>query len=114
MFSPKLMSFFTMSWFLSVLICLILEGSYLGTTENNLINDLIPITTLKIGGLIPIPAFNIHFFEGIIRLLLWDYSFYEGSYEIFRYFWMAVLSPGAAWGIGTFFVHVFANMLRLF
>lgn len=112
--STKFMNFLAMAWFVSMLICLILEGSYLGTNQNSVINDLIPITVLNIGGVVPIPAFNINFFRGVIRLLLWDYSFYEGGYAVVRYFWMAILSPGAAWGIGTFFSSVYANFLRVF
>lgn len=107
------MNFLAMTWFLSVLICLVIEGSYLGATENTVINDLSVLTTLNIGGLITIPAPNIFFFRGVLRLLTWDYSFYEGGYSIIRYFWMVTLSPGAVWGIGSVFAPVFANMLRI-
>lgn len=111
--STKFMNFLAMTWFLSVLICLVIEGSYLGATENTVINDLSVLTTLNIGGLITIPAPNIFFFRGVLRLLTWDYSFYEGGYSIIRYFWMVTLSPGAVWGIGSVFAPVFANMLRI-
>ena len=107
------MNFLAMTWFLSVLICLVIKGSYLGATENTVINDLSVLTTLNIGGLITIPAPNIFFFRGVLRLLTWDYSFYEGGYSIIRYFWMVTLSPGAVWGIGSVFAPVFANMLRI-
>lgn len=103
-----------MVWFLSTLICLVLEGSQLGTTENSIINDLTLFTTLKIGGLVPIPAPNIYFFRGVIRILLWDYSFYEGGYAIVKYFWLCTLTPGIVWGIGKVFAPVFANFLRIF
>jgi len=112
--TTKFMNFLAMSWFLSILICLVLEGSYLGAAENTVINDLSLFTTLKIGGLVPIPAPNIYFFRGVFRLLTWDYSFYSDGYEVIRYFWMCTLSPGAVWGIGSVFVPVFANFLRLF
>lgn len=112
--STKFFNFLAMSWFLSTLICLVIEGSYLGTTESTVINDLSLFTTLKIGGLVPIPAPNIYFFRGVFRLLTWDYSFYSGGYEILRYFWMATLSSGAVWGIGSVFAPVFANFLRIF
>ena len=111
--STKFMNFLAMTWFLSVLICVVIEGSYLGATENTVINDLSVLTTLNIGGLITIPAPNIFFFRGVLRLLTWDYSFYEGGYSIIRYFWMVTLSPGAVWGIGSVFAPVFANMLRI-
>ena len=49
-----------------------------------------------------------------MRILIWDYSFYEGGYTIIRYFWLATLTPGAVWGIGQVFAPVFANLLRIF
>lgn len=103
-----------MSWFFSILICLIIEGSYFGSYENTIINDLSLFTTLKVGGLVPIPAFNIYFFRGVYRILLWDYSFYSGGFVIFRYFWMVTLSPGAIWGVSQVFAPVFANFMRIF
>jgi hypothetical protein len=107
------MNFLTMTWFISVLICLVLEGSYLGVNENTVINDLSLFTTLKVGSLIPIPAPNIYFFRGVMRILLFDYSFYEGGFTILRYFWITVLDPGAVWGIGAIFAPVFANFFRV-
>lgn len=110
--STKFMSFLTMTWFLSVVICLAIEGSYLGTAENSIINDLALFHWLNIGGLVSIPAPNLFFFRGLLRILIWDYSFYSGGYAILKYFWMVTLSPGAVWGIGSTFGPVFANLLR--
>lgn len=111
--TTKIMSFLTMTWFLSTVICIILEGTYLGAHDTRtVIDDLSLFTTLKIGGLVPIPAPNIYFFRGVFRLLTWDYSFYEGGYAIIRYFWMVTLSPGIIWAIGSTFAPVFANFLR--
>lgn len=112
--TTKFMNFLCMCWFVSVLICLIIEGSYFGANENTVINNLSGISTLGVGGLIGIPAFLMSFSQGVVRLLTWDYSFYQGGYQVIRYFWMAILSPGAVWGISQVFVPVFANILRLF
>jgi len=93
---------------------MVLEGSYFTSAENSVINDLTVFTTLKVGGLVPIPSFNIYFFRGIYRILIFDYSFYQGGFVILRYFWMTVLSAGAVWGFAQVFAPVFANMLRIF
>src|SRR3990167_5218338 len=108
------MSFLTMVWFLSVLISLVIEGSFISASENRVINDLVLMGSLKIGGLIPIPSFNLYFFRGVVRILTWDYSFYTGGWEIIRYFWLITLTPGAIWGISQVFAPVFANFLRIF
>ncbi len=112
--TTKFMNFLCMAWFLSVLISLIVEGSFFGANENRVMNDLVLFTSLKVGGLIPIPAFNLYFFRGVYRLLAWDYPFYYGGYEVIRYFWLVVLTPGAVWGISQVFAPVFANFLRIF
>jgi len=93
---------------------MVLEGSYFSVYENSVINDLSVMTTIKVGGLVPIPAFNLYFFRGIYRVLVFDYSFYEGGFAILRYFWMATLSAGAVWGIAQVFAPVFANLVRIF
>jgi hypothetical protein len=111
--SHQFLSFYTTVWFLSVIICLIIEGSALGAYQNSVINDLSLFTTLRIGGLVTIPAPNIFFFRGLMRILLWDYSFYTGGYVYLKYFWMVMLSPSVVWQIGNLFAPVFANFLRL-
>ena len=112
--STKYINFIAMSWFISILICMVIEGVYFSAQETSIFNDLRLFTSIKVGGLVPIPAFNIYFFRGIYRLLVWDYSFYSGGYAVIRYFWMVVLSTGAVWGIGQTFAPVFANLLRIF
>lgn len=113
--NPKFISFYTMVYFISVLICLVIEGSYLGSGQSEIINNLIPFNVIKIGGVVPIPAINVEFFtQALPKILTWDYSFYTGGYEILRWFWLATLSPGLAWGVGTFFIAVFAEFVRVF
>lgn len=112
-FGSKMFSYLAFVWVLSTMICLAVEGSWLGTAERTVINDLSAITVLKIGGLVPIPAPNLFFFRGVFRLLLWDYSFYTGMYEIFRWLWLAVFTGAAVWGVFEKFAPVFANFLRI-
>lgn len=112
--STKYINFLAMSWFISVLICLVIEGSGFGADETSVIRDLSFLgQPISVGGLFSIPTFNFNFFNGIFRLLTWDYSFYYGGYSILRYFWMAILSGGAVWGIGSTLAPVFANFFRL-
>ena len=110
--TTKFMNFLTMVWFLSTLICLVVEGTYLGTTENNIINQLSIMTTMNIGGVATITVVNPEFFIGIGRILLWDYSFYQGGYTIIRYFWLCTLTPGVLWGLYSLFAPVIANFIK--
>lgn len=112
--TPKMMSFYTTVWFLSVLICMVLEGSYLGTYHNSILDDLMLFTWQNVFGLFSIPILNIYFFRGLYRILIWDYSFYQGGYTILRYTWACILTPGAAWGIGSVLAPVAASLLSAF
>jgi hypothetical protein len=77
----------------------ILEGTYFGAHgSTNIINQLIPITTYSIGG-IDFLCFNFQFFTGLKRVLLWDYSFYTGGFQILRWLWLTIFTPPVAWGI---------------
>ena len=107
------MNFLCLIWFISVLICMVLEGTYFDAETNTVINDLTLFTSFKIANWVPIPVFNVNFFQGIFRLLTWDYSFYENMQPL-RFFWMVMLTPGALWGMLSVFAPIFANMMRIF
>lgn len=111
-FGPKMFSFLAFVWITSTMICLIIEGSWFGATENTVINDLSIMNTFKIGGLAPLPVPSLYFFRGIFRILLWDYSFYTGDLAFLRYIWLVVFSGAAVWGITKQFVPVIANFLK--
>jgi hypothetical protein len=112
--STKYINFLAMSWFISVLICIVIEGSSFGSSETSMIRDLSFLgPPISVGGLFSIPTFNFNFFNGIYRLLTWDYSFYYGGYIYIRYLWMAVLSTGAVWGIGSTLAPIFSNFFKL-
>lgn len=108
--TPKLMSFYTTVWFLSACICMILEGSYLGTYQNSAMNDLMQFSA-GVWWIVPYFIPSVNFFRGIYRLLIWDYSFYQGGYTFLRYFWAIILTPGAVWGIGTAIAPILATLL---
>jgi hypothetical protein len=101
-------------WFESILICLILEGSYFGTAEGSIINNLSFFTSFQVGNLFSVPVFNLNFFQGLFQLLTWDYSFYTGYYAILRWFWMTVLTPGVIWGLAQVFIMIYGQIINLF
>lgn len=112
-FGSKMFSFLSFVWMMSTLICLFIEGSWVGSNEQTVINDLSAFTTLNIGGLVPIPAPNLYFFRGVSRVLLWDYSFYTGDFEVIRLIWLAIFTGAVGWGLLEKFAPVFANFLRI-
>ncbi len=109
--SPKYINFFAMAWFLSTLICVVLEGSNPGLRMNSVINDLNFISSFNIGDIISIPVFNLNFIRGVMRMLLWDYSFYTGGYSVIKYVWMAVLDVGLMWGICQLVANAWSGLI---
>ena len=96
--TPKLMMFFSSIWFESTVICTILEGSYLGSYQQSIWGEIMSIGTLNIFNMFDVlPGF----FHGIWRMLIWDYSFYQGGYAFLRWFWFFLFGVGALWGIFT-------------
>jgi len=112
-FGSKHFSYLAFVWFFSTMICLVIEGSWWGSTQYTVLNDLSGFTSIQIGGLVPIPAPNIFFFRGVFRMLLWDYSFYTGALALFRWIWLGIFTGAAVWGVTEKFAPVFANFLRI-
>ena len=110
----KVMNFYTTCWFISVLICIILDGSTSSSNMYAIINNLSVITTINIAGLITLPGLNLNFFSGLGRIIIWDYSFYYGGYQWLRDFWLAILTPGLAWGIFQACMWVYASFIKPF
>jgi hypothetical protein len=114
--TPKAISFYTTAWLGSILICMIVEGSWFGSAghgETTIIQNLTSMNALNIGNIVGIGSFLVNFFQGLMRIMLWDYSFYYGGYEVIRWVMLIIFRPAAIWGIGSFFATVFANFLRV-
>lgn len=108
----KFFSFLGFIWIASVLICLAVEGSWLGSTENTIINDLSAFNAIKIGGLASIPTSSVYFFRGVFRLLIWDYSFYTGNFVFLRYIYLVIFTGSAIYCMTRDFAPVIANFMR--
>lgn len=109
--SGKGLSFVAFTWVMSTILCLVLEGSWLGTTENTVINDLTAFNFQSVANIATMPVSALYFFRGIFRMLLWDYSFYTGDYTFLRYLWLAVFNSPIVYMFSRDFVHVTANVL---
>ena len=111
--SGKIFMFLAYCWFISTMICLVMQGSWFGGTQSNIINDLSLFTTIPILNLFTVPVFNVHFINGIVRLMLWDYSFYTGGWVVIRWFWVVVLDPGIIWGVIQSFIWLYGQAINL-
>jgi len=106
---PKLVMFFVFSYVTATLMCLFIEGAWLGDEEVTVMNALTGMSMLEVSGsgLWTVPKLIGGFFTvGVPRLLLWDYSFLEGDWVLFKWFVCFPLSAGFVWGLATVFIPV--------
>ena len=97
--SNNWLNFLAFSWLISTLICLIIEGAFFGSAQTGILAGLSVFNHYDFAGIITVPVINFDFWQSIVRLLTWDYSFYQGGYSILRLFFVASLTPGAVWAI---------------
>lgn len=110
----KLLSFSIFCYFISVLICVILEGTYFGSDEQSIFNGISFFATWTLPVIGKIPVLDVNFLQSFGRILTWDYSFYSGGYEILRWFWFPILSAGPAWGLIQFFINLLPSIISIF
>ncbi|BAZ97542.1 MAG: hypothetical protein QQM50_01685 [Dehalococcoides mccartyi] len=101
-------------FFIGQAISLIVEGTYIGTAEVDLLNSLTGYSIMEVsgGGGLDIPKIAGGFFlHGLPKMLMWDYSFFEGSWSIFRFALMFVVSGGVVIGLAMLFIGVVSNIV---
>lgn len=109
MTTAKLIMFMFFGFIGCTLISRILEGAWFSATDVAIMNDLAVFRDIQILGLFSIPALNLSFFtEGLPHMLMWDYPFFGGTYELGRYI-LYTLSIGVVWGILVVFVGVLSQ-----
>jgi len=117
MINPKLLMFCYLSFICGHILCLMLEGTWVGDSEESLINSLCGFKVAQMSGLgiWAIPKLMIGFFTtGIPKLIMWDYSFFYGTFELFRFTFLIAISVGVVWGVTvTFasFIYGLANKI---
>lgn len=117
MLTTKQIMFIGFVFFIGTLCCLIIEGTYFGEAEMGVLNALTGYNVIEVSGagIWAIPklgwGFMIH---GLPKLIMWDYSFFQGGYAIIRILLMATLSLGVVWGVTMAFIGVAQGILSRF
>ena len=96
----KMMMGFMLSFVLLTIMSLIVEGAWMGETENNTVRWLTTFTTAGVS-LTTIPIFLKDFFiYGIPSMVSWDYSFLDSSWgSLLRWILFCTISLGFVWTI---------------
>jgi hypothetical protein len=81
-----------------------MDGAWLGGDDVSIMSYLTGMNNLQTASWTTIFTVPYAFFtHGLPKLLLWDFSFFYGSWELIRWFLM-ILSIGAIWAIASMFV----------
>ena len=109
MTTNKFIMFLAVAFIGCTLISRMLEGAWFSGTDVTIMNQLAVFRDVQVLNLFSIPALNLSFFtQGLPHMIMWDYPFFGGTYELARYFLYA-LSIGAVWGILVVFVGVLSQ-----
>lgn len=100
---PKIIMFCYFSFIIGHIICLMLEGSWLGADEKEFMETLIGFKVTSFSGWeVPKMAWG-YFTHGFPKMLFWDYSFLYGTFGIFRVTILWAISIGVIWGFAVVF-----------
>lgn len=115
--SVKMMMFIAFTFITGNLLCCFIEGSYLGEETVSVINILCGYSTTDLqatGGMSWVSAATGFFTVGIPKLILWDYSFLEGGWELFKYIVLYPITIGVVWGIVQLFTSIVSGIATRF
>jgi hypothetical protein len=115
--STKMMIFIAFTFITGNLLCCFIEGTYLGEETISIINILCGYSVTDIqstGGMSWVSAATGFFTVGIPKLILWDYSFLEGGWEIVKYILLYPISIGIVWSIVQIFITVISGIASRF
>lgn len=112
--SPNWIAGLSLAFVLGTIISCVIEGVYVGAEQMNVLNELCGYTTIGTGGLMEIMKLGAGFLtHGLPKVLLWDYAFFEGPFEIIRWFFIP-LSIAVIWGMVQVFISVAQGLLSKF
>lgn len=103
------MMFATFVFFVGSLLCLFIEGGYLGSDQMSLANALTGYNIVEISGAGTWSFAKIaggFLTTGLPKLIMWDYNFFQGGYFIVRLFMIMTISVMVVWGVIQVFLTV--------
>ena len=108
--NPKFVMFLAMILIICNIICLIIDGAWLGVEDQTLMEYMTGMNTLQAAGWTAIFTVPIGFItHGFPKLILWDYSFFSGALQIIRWILFAI-SIGAIWAMVTQFMNAATSL----
>lgn len=113
--SSKIVMFCVFLFVIGTLVSLIIEGTFIGSGEEmDVLRALTGYSNTEIagGGVIVIPKVGLAFFAvGLPKVIMWDYSFLEGGWGIFKWILLYPISAGVVYAFGLLIFNVATGIL---
>jgi hypothetical protein len=101
--SSKFVMFLAFVLVLSNILCLIIDGAWLGVEDQTLMQYMTGMNALQAASWTAIFTVPIGFItHGFPKMILWDFSFFSGALQIIRWI-LFVISIGAIWAMAQEF-----------
>jgi len=108
MTSPKMISFAAGVFLIGITLSFIMGGVWFDSATKSIFGTLTVFKDYNILGF-HMPWINLEYFTvGIPKLLQFDFAFFGGSYNYFKYV-LYVFSIGIIWGIVVTFISIILN-----
>lgn len=108
--SPKFIIFLALILIICNILCLVIDGAWLGADDQNLMGYLTGMNALQAASWTAIFTLPIAFVtHGFPKMILWDYSFFGGALQIIRWI-LFTISIGAIWAMITQFMNAATSL----
>jgi len=91
----QLLAFFFFVYFILTILSYTIEGQYYGSSDVTLAEQLLGynVAQMQGPGILTIPKVGASLItHAIPKTVMWDYAFFEGSWQLVRYFFLVVFS----------------------
>jgi len=105
--NPKLVMFMVFTFVAGSTFCLLMEGTYIGTEEVTIMNELTGYSVIQLSGsgAWAVPKLAVGFLlHGLPKLLMWDYVFFSGDWALVKWFLCYPISAGVVFGLIVLFI----------
>jgi hypothetical protein len=108
--SSKIIMFIVFIFVVGTVVSIIIEGTFIGGGEEiDIMEALTGYSNVDIAaaGGFSIPKLGWGFFTvGLPKVIMWDYSFLDGGWGIFKWFLLYPISAGVVYAIGLLIFNV--------
>lgn len=108
--SPKWIMFIAGVFIVGNLLCLVLDGGWYGAEDTSVMGALTGAQVHEVGGFWGVVSAGVSFIGGLIRMLFWDYSFFDGDLQIVQWI-LSILTIGTIYGLLESFIPGIPNLI---